>query len=392
MKAVGVGLSIVLLLGACAEKDEFSDSTLPPISSDQIAAATTTTTVPLVPATLGPKTPAIVGDVCELSVAPNPGSSIVTYMLGGSLMALTPDGTQAACIMDNMVAPPGPVIWGPDGNSVLMGPGTMRNVFGAFPTGIADNDPTVRWTYPAGEFLLSLHDGRLDRRKAGEARSRRSLGVMSKTTAVASHPAGEHLLIGGVGRDRVTGIYIANIDGRNARPIVTVPTPDAVVTAISVAPSGDQFGFVAAVGERSEVFIGRFPDLTLTRILDVNVPLDTLVQSSSGALAVRAGNCDGRVTTYVYPGDQAVDIGTTGPLAELSASPIGWTDATHLVVMARANGCAGPGDLWVVDPADPYRAELLVSAVDSAALRSGAPQALPIDGSLAPNPTPADLA
>ncbi|HQV57774.1 MAG TPA: hypothetical protein PKV27_07160 [Ilumatobacteraceae bacterium] len=382
-----------LLLAGCAERDEFTDSTLPPITSDQIAAATTTSTIDLAPADQGPRTPTITGDGCELTPVPATGSATLTYSIGGSILELSADATEASCVIENVVPPPGEVIWAPGGNSLLIGPATLRNVFGAFPTGLVDTDTTVRWSYPDGAYLLSVNDrGRLDRRTAGNARARQSLYAMDRTTTVTAHPAGEHLLIGGTARDRTVGIWIANLEGRSARPIVTVPTDGAAITEISSSSSGDQIGFVATVGERFELFIGRLPELTLARVLDVQTPLAALTQSASGALAVRVGACAGRTTTQMYAGGTMVDVSASGALANRSTSPVGWLDANRLIVIARDTGCEGSGDLWAVNVANPNLPQLLVSAVDRVAIRPGPVRATPIGGNLAPNPASVDLA
>lgn len=381
-----------LLTVGCAERDEFTDSTLPPITSDQIAAATTTSTIALAPADQGPRTPTITGDGCELTAAPPSGASTLTYSIGGSILELSADATKASCIIDNVIPPTGEVIWSPGGASLLVGPATMRNIFGAFPTGLDDADTTVRWASPTGEYLVSIDkNGRLDRRQAGVARSRQSLYVMQQTSTVTAHPAGEHLMIGGTARDKSVGIWIATLEGRSSRPIVTIPTADAAVTEISIGSSADQFGFIATVGDRSEVFIGRLPELTLARVLDVRVPLAALTQSASGALAVHVGACDDRTTTQIFTGGTMVDVTMSGTLATKSTTPVGWLDANRLIVLARDRGCEGPGDLWQINLANTDAPELLVSAVDRVAIRQGPVSAAPIAGNLAPNPTPADL-
>lgn len=397
---VVVAATMLVVLG-CAQADDFARSTLPPLTEEQLR-GTTSTVADVLGTAPGPRIPDIVGEGCVLGDPPATGAASVTYTIGASVFELGTDGATTTCVIDNVLAPPGEMRWTPGGSGVLLGSGTLRNQFGSFGTQLAD-DAAVQWTYPRGEFLLSIDDGKLRRRQPGSGTSPLTLRTMSSTSAVAAHPDGEHLLVAGTRADGTGAIVLAALDGTGARAIVTVPDASpgsssptssdggATVSEISVATSGDQYGFVVTAGARWVLFIGRFPDLTLGRILDSREPLEHLTQSPSGALAVRAGDCDAAVHTQVFAGERVVDLADAPAFVGRSVEPVGWWDATRLVLLVRDEGCEGVGDLWVADAVDLLSPMLLVSSVERAAIRRGPVSAPPADQGLAANPTPAEL-
>ena len=74
--------------------------------------------------------------------------------------------------------------------------------------------------------------------------------------------------------------------------------------------------------------------------------------------------------------DTSRPVGAGSLLEIMSTEPVGWVGGGSLAVMARARGCDGPGDLWIV-PAGSDPPVLVVSAIEQAAVR--AVSATPVD-------------
>jgi hypothetical protein len=93
-------------------------------------------------------------------------------------------------------------------------------------------------------------------------------------------------------------------------------------------------------------------------------------------VAWKSGLCNSITDTWVFDErlGSAVVAGAGTPLEGLSVAPLGWLDATRLVVTARTLGCDGPADVWTWNLLD-GSATLLVKSVELPALRLLQPQA-----------------
>ncbi len=359
-----------------------------------------------------PGGPAAAG--CAMTPAPAVNATSITFVSGGALRELTADQATAAClhalaadevVLDDPGAEPRAPLWAPDGTRVLLTSARMLDANNVVhDTGYFPENRKVAWSMPTGTSLIApaVRDGSLIKRVAGNAGSRLDVTFVTPTEAAAYHPAGKHIFASGDGPEG-PGLYIASNIGKQPKMIAQLTEADGKITEIAAQLSGDWVAFIHDHGTYRHVHRLHLPDLALSDVIVTDAPLSKLTMSSGGRLAMRAGSCDatdtastgGHTTTVVAgepttantagntagtasggddanTGANASSATTTldkGPLAGLSTAPVGWVDDTHLLVAARAAGCTGAQDGYVVDVTNPTDVRPVLVGVDAIAVR-----------------------
>ena len=83
---------------------------------------------------------------------------------------------------------------------------------------------------------------------------------------------------------------------------------------------------------------------------------------------MRVGACTGTTRSVIASSGQIIEVGEGSALATMSTKTIGWLNTDRLVVAARADGCPGPADVWIVGRDG--NASTVWSSVDGIAVRA----------------------
>ena len=316
--------------------------------------------------------------------APSPADAPVAFVAGGRAWGATPDGRRLWCLFE--VRRPGPFLWGPRGDRVVLDGLEVRGVGTPVwrpPRGIesvsvawmgADGD-AIAFVMPGGLNLASAALGSIDLVELTPFRGG------SSYQAVASHPSGEALAFV-VRRGSGSEIWMASNAGSGAVRLV--------------GPTQARLGPLAfAAGGKALYYGVRTPDgahrLEVYSLAEGR-GLDPAWTGDRGVLAV-VGPRDPAATQLAVDtgsgcGDRRADLsgldgGPGRPLLPTASRPtgaVGWLDTRRVLV--AEGGCDGPFDLWLVDVngGEPTR---VAHAIDRAALRWPDPR---------PVPAPPDLA
>jgi hypothetical protein len=320
---------------------------------------------------------------CELGAVAPEGE--VTLVVGSTLYGVHPDGTAARCLAQLPSGRTGAIEWGPLGDRVLLGPGTVLDATGERASGFFVDNPGVRWSRPTGSALIAPRqdDGHLIWRRSTDAEDRLDISFLARTDAAVYHPAGKNILGVGSGPDGLYGVYLAGNRGEDPRPVATIADPTTVVHDLAFDAAGTHAYFVHDHPGEFHVHDLTFPDLALTDLAVSSEPVGRLVVDDTSSIAWREGDCRGRTTTVVWSPDARTSrpVGAGFDLEAMSTEPVGWVGDARLAVMARARGCEGPGDLWI-SPTDGGPPVLLAAAIEQAAVRTVAPPAPDLPGGI----------
>lgn len=362
------------------------------------SAAPPTTMVPLIPqeqlptTSAAPTTTLVSGDepavalveqIPELEFAYTPANTggEVSFVVGDRLFSVAPDGTQIRCLTALDDTQRGPVRWSPTGERVLVNSATVIDADGSRETGFKTDNTRVRWVWPGGDALIAptSSNNTLVRRDAVTA-ERSEVTFLWQTELAISHPAGTKLLASGLSPDGERGVFIAGADGSDWATVALLAEDDTAVVDLAVDAAGTDLYVVTTDLDRYEIRRVTFPTLALSEVDSDQEPIgDLVVGPVSKTLAWRVGLCNSTAATRVLDerSGQPVTVGEVGPLDGLSVGPVGWLDASRLVVVARPLGCSGPGDLWIWNALD-GSASLLIRAVEFPAVRVSAQRATPV--------------
>jgi hypothetical protein len=348
------------------------------------AAVTLPTSTPSPSSGTGPLKPAeplvrsLPADPCALDGVTAAGE--VTFGAGSKLYGVQPDGSDVRCLTALPEGQSGAIQWGPQGDRVLLGPGTVLDAAGPRNSGFFADNPGVRWSRPTGSALIAPRqdDGRLIWRQSTDASDRLDISFLARTDSAVYHPAGRNILAAGVDAVGQYGVFLAGNRGENPQPVTTIEDGSTVVHDLAFDSGGTHAYFVHDHPGQYHVHDLSFPDLALTDLVVSPDPVGRLVVDDTASIAWRQGDCSGRTSTVRWSPDagSSQPVGAGSALAALSTEPVGWVGGGSLAVMARESGCDGPGDLWIV-PADGGDPVLLVSAIEQAAVRAVA--ATPVD-------------
>jgi len=302
---------------------------------------------------------------------PSPLDAPISFVAQGRAWAMTGDAGHLFCLFE--VRDPGPFLWGPRGDRVLLGGLEVRGVGSlASRTPLSQTVPaSVAWAEPAGDGLVWVPQGGLNLEEAPLGTTgQRELTPLQGVTylQVAVHPSGRALAFS---VERGTGfeLWESGGDGTAARRL-PIPADGATLGAVGFSPDGRTLWY----GTRQRNGAGHLEAWSLANRRPQTPPWRGRGQvlaivpgergNSRGALAIDVGSgCQDSQALAVPP--------SGGPAVALlpgkrPSSVVGWLDDANVLVLQ--GGCGAPGTLWVAHfgGAPPL---LLARGVDRAALR-----------------------
>lgn len=329
------------------------------------------TTVPSTPAS-GP-----LPEGCARA-APPATAAPVAFVAGGRAWAASADGRHLWCLFE--VRRPGPFLWGPRGDRVVLDGLEVRGV-GApvWRPGRTIQPVSVTWLGPSGNALAFVSPGGLNLEWAslGSINLRELTPLRGvKYQAVAAHPSGRALAFA-VDRGGSSEIWMATDSGSGPVRLVAGRQARYGPLAFSIAGTALYYGVRLPDGARRvEVFsLTESTRLAPAWSGDRNVLAIVVRRDRAGAqLVVDTGSgCE----------DSRADLSGLAssagrpllPAASAPTSAAGWLD-TRRVLVAEGR-CEGPFDLWVVDVGGGGEPVLIAREVDRGAVRRPDPRPAP---------------
>lgn len=309
----------------------------------------------------------------------------VTYLSGGRLFAISPEGGRRTCLLGSVQKTPGPVLaWGPQAERVLVAPD-----FAVLPSGreIApfDTERGASWSKPTGKSILAVTaDGRLLKRRT-IAPEGVDVSFLRRHDEATYHPAGLHIISVGVDDDGTRGLFMATNQGKDVKQLVIGEDARRVYSVVAHS-SGATVMFVADHGSYRDVHLLHLDSLELSTLYKTNDQVVGIVEPAGegpDAIAVQLGSCDGRTSAVVVHVDTNDIDRVAEPAAGGSIQPVGWLPGDELAVVVRKRGCEGSGDLYIARRSPPnteqesvrfaQRTDLLARDVQAAGVRVVAP-------------------
>jgi hypothetical protein len=301
----------------------------------------------------------------------------VAFAAGNSIWALDPTTLDLACVVDS--AAPGPFLWGPLGDRVLLDgfqvAGLLKSPSYA-PTGV--EPAAADWGHPVGIAIVYSGDQAGKPQKffleSGDTETLTGLPT-ARYLDVAYHPSGLALAFI-LERNGSQSIWFSNNEGKDAKRLVFTQE-GTKFTDLSFSPDGSSLLYVA---EHAEGY-PEFHSIDLTRpgtLLSrwkgtVGQYVRSFSQAPSGkGLAVNLGkSCGASVATIL---DGATTDHRALPKEDGPTTALGWLDPR--TVLVGADGCHGEGmNLYAVDFHKGGSSQPLVTGIDAAASRAPAPPA-----------------
>ena len=281
--------------------------------------------------------------------APSPNSAPVAFVAAGRAWAASADGRRLWCLFE--VRRPGPFLWGPRGDRVVLDGLEVRGV-GArvWRPGLGIQPVSLTWLGPAGNALAFVSPGGLNLELAALGSiDQRELTPLRGASyqAVAAHPSGRALAFA-VQRDGTAEVWVAS---------------NTASGAVKVAAGQARFGPLAfSAGGKALYYGSKLPDGTRRVDIYSLTAAEPLAPAWAGRrdvlaivprrdkagtqLAIDTGSgCDDRRADL-----SGLDGGQGRPLlpsAQRPTSAVGWLDNRRVLV--AEGDCGGPFDLWVVD-------------------------------------------
>src|SRR6266545_3644078 len=266
--------------------------------------------------------------------APSPNSAPVAFVAAGRAWAASADGRRLWCLFE--VRRPGPFLWGPRGDRVVLDGLEVRGV-GArvWRPGLGIQPVSLTWLGPAGNALAFVSPGGLNL----ELTPLRGASYQ----AVAAHPSGRALAFA-VQRDGTAEVWVSS---------------NTATGAVKVASGQARFGPLAfSAGGKALYYGSRLPDGS--RRVDIYSltaaePLAPAWAGRRDVLAIVPRRDKAGTQLAIDTGGGCDDLsGLDGgqgrpllPSAQRPTSAVGWLDNSRVLV--AEGGCEGPFDLWVVD-------------------------------------------
>jgi hypothetical protein len=296
----------------------------------------------------GVAAPGALPDGCARD-APSPSAAPVAFVAGGRAWAASADGRRLWCLFE--VRRPGPFLWGPRGDRVVLDGLEVRGV-GArvWRPGLEIQPVSLTWLGPAGDSLAFVAPGGLNVELAALGSiDQRELTPLRGATyqAVAAHPSGRALAFA-VQRDGTAEVWVASTTG---------------AFKVKVAAGQARYGPLAfSAGGKALYYGSRQPDGTRKVDIYSLTAAEPLAPAWAGrrdvlAIVPRRDKAGTQLAIDTGSGceDRRADLsgldGSQGrpllPAAPRPTSAVGWLDSRRVLV--AEGGCAGPFDLWAVD-------------------------------------------
>jgi hypothetical protein len=283
--------------------------------------------------------------------APSPNAAPVAFVAAGRAWAASADGRRLWCLFE--VRRPGPFLWGPRGDRVVLDGLEVRGV-GArvWRPGQGIQPVSLTWLGPSGNALAFVPPGGLNLELA-------SLGSIDQREltppalrgasyqAVAAHPSGRALAFA-VQREGTAEIWVAS---------------NIATGAVKVAAGQARFGPLAfSAGGKALYYGSKLPDGSRRVDIYSLTAAEPLAPAWAGrrdvlAIVPRRDKAGTQLAIDTGSGcdDRRADLsgldGSQGrpllPSAQRPTSAVGWLDNRRVLV--AEGDCNGPFDLWVVD-------------------------------------------
>jgi len=368
-------LSLALIAAAC------SGSTGGPSASGSTTAKTPTTSGPIA------GSQALISSLRTRCDASDPGAeATVTFVAQGRAWAAAPGGTALTCLFE--VTDPGPLLWGPRADRVLLGGLEVRGVGSKASRPSSSLQPTsVSWARPTGLAVAFVDPNGKELEKALVGRSKIEnvtpqeeeghFPALTDVTfqEVVYHPSGQAVAFVLTHRIDGSAIYVSSSTGGHPHRLIWSPS-GTVFGPITFSFDGKELYYVAHLTNGTRMITAA--DLGTGRLRPglwkAKQNVLQLVPALSGqAMAMDTGTgCDDRVAVL-----SRLDETGGSPLLRGASAPnsvIGWVDDS--TVLVSEGGCSGPMKLWEVNVDAGGTATLVIDGVDRAAVR-------------VPDPTPA---
>ncbi|MEY2476755.1 MAG: hypothetical protein QOG87_2070 [Actinomycetota bacterium] len=351
-------LALCLLAGACNSAPKDDGTAQPPA-----------------PTTAAPTTAAA---TCE-GIGPAPTSDPeITFVADGRLQAVSADGTGLRCLAEGVPAVANAsMAWGGAADRVLLPP---TSVFLADRKVSADVGPKAIATLsrPTGTSVLAVGNDHKLRKHPIEGGPFTDISFLARTDEAVYHPGGRFIAAVGLDHNGGYGISLATNQGKDARKLADGERAGRIYS-LAFSQDGEQLWFLADHGDHGDVHQLDLRTAALTTLSQANKPYARVIASAfTRTQAVTTNKCESLAN--------GLGVQPSGRLAERTLEPVGFLADGRLVVLARASGCSGTGDVHVLGPGstDP---PALARSVESVAIR----QPLPPPGELpnAINPAPA---
>jgi hypothetical protein len=281
--------------------------------------------------------------------APSPNAAPVAFVAAGRAWAASADGRRLWCLFE--VRRPGPFLWGPRGDRVVLDGLEVRGV-GArvWRPGQGIQPVSLTWLGPSGNALAFISPGGLNLELASlGSTDQRELTPQRGASyqAVAAHPSGRALAFA-VQFEGTAEVWVAS---------------NTATSAVKVAAGQARFGPLAfSAGGKALYYGSKLPDGSRRVDIYSLTAAEPLAPAWAGRrdvlaivprrdkagtqLAIDTGSgCDDRRADL-----SGLDGGQGRPLlpsAQRPTSAVGWLDNRRVLV--AEGDCNGPFDLWVVD-------------------------------------------
>jgi hypothetical protein len=333
--------------------------------------------------TVGATATGALPDGCA-GASPSATSAPVAFVAGGRAWATTADSRRLWCLFE--VRRPGPFLWGPRGDRVVLDGLEVRGVGTPVwrpPRGI--ETVSLAWVGANGNALAFVMPGGLNLASAAlgsiELRELTPFRGGSTYQAVTSHPSGQALAFV-LRRDGASEIWMASNTGAGAVRLVG-PTR-ARLGPLAFSASGKALYYGSRQGQgarRLEVFSlaerrGLAPAWTGER--DILAIVGRRDPAATQLVVDTGSGCGDRRADL-----SGLDGGPGRPLLPSATRPtgaVGWLDTRRVLLVE--GGCEGPFDMWLVD-VNGSEPRPVARGIDRAALRWPDPR---------PVPAPPDLA
>jgi hypothetical protein len=325
--------------------------------------------------TVGPAGVGALPDGCARD-APSPNSAPVAFVAAGRAWAASVDGRRLWCLFE--VRRPGPFLWGPRGDRVVLEGLEVRGV-GArvWRQGQGIQPISLTWVGPTGSALAFVSPGGLNLELAslGSIEQRELTPLRGASyRAVAAHPSGRALAFA-VQRGGLAEIWLVRDTGGGE---VQIAGEQAKLGPLAFSAGGKALYFGSKLGDG-------------TRRVEVYslASAERLAPAWSGkrdvlAIVPRRDQAGSQLAVDTGSGcqDRRADLsGLDGgpgrallPSAARPTSTVGWLDSRRVLV--AEGGCEGPFDLWVVDVGGREPA-VIARGVERAAVRRPDPRPAP---------------
>jgi hypothetical protein len=362
---IALAVVAVLSMGACTTgSTPGGDSPQPPPNGSSTSAPPPTTTVD------GEPLPD-----CRSRLRFD-AAQTVAFTAEGHVWALDPSDGELSCLWP--VTDPGPFLWGPLGDRVLLGGLEVVGGKEALPHSAGDIEPTIAdWGHPVGIAIVFAQQG-ADRPEKlllddGEIQT---LDRMPRGTYldVAYHPSGLALAFV-LERKGQQSIWLSSNEGKDPRRLVFSKS-GAVFTDLEFSSDGQSLFWTAhhpqGYSQVHSIDLSHPGELLdgWRSIGDVFVRDLALAPSGSG-IAVDAGDSCEASQALILRG--LTKDRPAIPDEQRPTSVLGWLDPRTLLV--GAGGCGSPLDLFAVDTRQGGTPTPLVAGVEDAASRAPAPTA-----------------